>query len=80
MLAIAAAAAILPGCTANEDPTLEISVTEMTLTQEALDNIANTTVSNMRKFASGEPSPETEVCYHCSRKDDCRKERHQKCF
>ena len=38
MLAIAAAAAILPGCTANEDPTLEISVTEMTLTQAGESN------------------------------------------
>lgn len=33
ILAIAAVAAILPGCTTNEDPTLEISITEMTLTQ-----------------------------------------------
>ena len=61
-------------------PNVIVTSHQAFLTQEALDNIANTTVSNMRKFASGEPSPETEVCYHCSRKDDCRKERHQKCF
>ena len=61
-------------------PNVIVTSHQAFLTQEALDNIANTTVSNMRKFASGEPSPETEVCYHCSHKDDCRKERHQKCF
>ena len=28
----------------------------------------------------GEPSPDTEVCYHCERKEACRKTRDQKCF
>ena len=50
------------------------------LTTEALDNIAHTTVTNMQKFFAGELSPDTEVCYHCSRKETCLKERHEKCF
>jgi hypothetical protein len=50
------------------------------LTQEALDNIANTTVHNIQNFFAGGLNPETEVCYHCARKEACRKERHKKCF
>ena len=34
----------------------------------------------LTKEARGEPSPETEVCYHCAREETCRKERNQKCF
>ena len=43
-------------------------------------NIAATTVDNLLKFERGEPSPDTEVCYHCERKETCRKARDQKCF
>ena len=50
------------------------------LTKEALSNIAATTVDNLLKFERGEPSPDTEVCYHCERKEACRKTRDQKCF
>lgn len=50
------------------------------LTQEALQNIAQTTVDNLLKFNEGIPSPETEVCYHCPRVNDCRKKRNEKCF
>ena len=45
------------------------------LTKEALSNIAATTVDNLLKFERGEPSPDTEVCYHCERKETCRKAR-----
>lgn len=61
-------------------PNVIVTSHQAFLTKEALDNIASTTVSNLQKFFSGEGSPDTEVCYHCSRKDDCRKERKQKCF
>ncbi len=61
-------------------PNVIVTSHQAYLTREALDNIANTSVTNMQKFFSGEGSPDTEVCYHCSRKETCRKERHQKCF
>lgn len=61
-------------------PNVIVTSHQAFLTKEALDNIANTTVSNIQKFFAGELNPETEVCYHCSRKEACRKERHQKCF
>ena len=61
-------------------PNVIVTSHQAFLTEEALSNIANTTVDNLVKFSKGIPSPETEVCYHCPRKDDCRKERNQKCF
>lgn len=61
-------------------PNVIVTSHQAFLTNEALDNIANTTISNIRKFFAREPSPDTEVCYHCGRQNDCRKERHKKCF
>ncbi len=61
-------------------PNVIVTSHQAFLTQEALDNIACTTVDNLRKFFSGHGNPATEVCYHCGRQDDCRKERHIKCF
>lgn len=61
-------------------PNVIVTSHQAYLTREALDNIANTTVNNIKTFFAGELNPETEVCYHCARKDTCRKERHVKCF
>ena len=61
-------------------PNVIVTSHQAYLTREALDNIANTTINNIQKFFAGELSPDTEVCYHCSRKETCRKERHKKCF
>lgn len=61
-------------------PNVIVTSHQAFLTKEALDNIANTTVDNIQKFFRGEPNPDTEVCYHCGRQDDCRKERNDKCF
>ena len=61
-------------------PNVIVTSHQAFLTKEALHNIAQTTVENLVKFQKGEPSPDTEVCYHCVRKEACRKERNQKCF
>lgn len=61
-------------------PNVIVTSHQAFLTEEALGNIAETTVDNLVKFFQGIPNPDTEVCYRCPRKDDCRKERHQKCF
>lgn len=61
-------------------PNVIVTSHQAFLTNEALDNIAKTTVSNIQKFFAGEPSPDTEVCYHCGRQEACRKARHIKCF
>ena len=61
-------------------PNVIVTSHQAFLTKEALSNIAATTVDNLLKFERGEPSPDTEVCYHCERKETCRKARDQKCF
>ena len=61
-------------------PNVIVTSHQAYLTKEALDNIAGTTIDNILKFFAGELNSETEVCYHCSRKEACRKERHKKCF
>lgn len=49
------------------------------LTQEALNNIAQTTVENIVSFSKGE-NCENELCYRCGKIDDCKKLRSQGCF
>lgn len=61
-------------------PNVIVTSHQAFLTNEALDNIAHTTVDNLLKFAADKPNPDNEVCYHCDRKDDCRKARHMRCF
>ena len=61
-------------------PNVIVTSHQAFLTEEALSNIAETTVDNLVKFFDGVPNPDTEVCYRCPRKDNCRKERQGKCF
>ena len=61
-------------------PNVIVTSHQAFLTEEALSNIAETTVDNLVKFFDGVPNPDTEVCYRCPRKDDCRRERQEKCF
>ena len=61
-------------------PNVLVTSHQAFLTREALDNIAAATVDNLLKFLRGEPSPETEVCYRCERKADCRRARRRNCF
>lgn len=61
-------------------PNVLVTSHQAFLTNEALDNIANTTVDNLHKFFCGEGNPDTEVCYGCGRQENCRKQRHIKCF
>jgi len=47
-------------------------------TKEALENIARTTLANIRDFFDGKPL-ENEICYRCGR-DVCRKQQVGRCF
>lgn len=49
------------------------------LTNEALENIAETTVKNIRAFFET-GVPENELCYRCGRIEECRRDRCGKCF
>lgn len=61
-------------------PNVIVTSHQAFLTEEALSNIAETTIDNLVKFFADVPNLDREVCYHCSRKNDCQKERHKKCF
>lgn len=45
-------------------PNVIVTSHQAFLTNEALDNIAATTVNNLSRFFSGDPDTSTEVCYH----------------
>lgn len=49
------------------------------LTEEALGNIAQTTVQNIVTFFE-RGICENELCYHCGKVESCRKKRMEKCF
>ena len=44
-------------------PNVIVTSHQAFLTEEALDNIASTTVNNLVRFFQGDPDPSTEVCY-----------------
>ena len=49
------------------------------LTAEALENIAETTLENLRKLEA-EGFCENELCYRCGKMEECAKKRDRKCF
>ena len=61
-------------------PNVLVTSHQAYLTEEALGNIAETTVDNILRFFQGEPDAEREVCYRCEKQADCRKKRQKKCF
>ena len=60
-------------------PNVLVTSHQAFLTQEALDNIAQTTTENLVTFLNQGTCP-NELCYHCGRVDECRKHRLEKCF
>lgn len=49
------------------------------LTEEALGNIAETTVNNINEIISNGKC-QNELCYHCGKSDNCKNHRCEKCF
>lgn len=60
-------------------PNVIVTSHQAFLTEEALANIAETTVSNIVEF-SGNGSCKNELCYHCGKVENCKKTRNAKCF
>ena len=65
-------------------PNVLITSHQAFLTKEALQNIASTTLENIRQFFNDENMP-NEICYQCSEKDlkknnTCNKSKTGKCF
>ena len=50
------------------------------LTEEALNNIAETTVNNILSFFEKDGVCDNELCYRCGNVEHCRKVRKEKCF
>ena len=48
--------------------------------EEALCNIAETTVANIRSYFEKDGICDNELCYRCGNIDHCRKERKERCF
>ncbi len=60
-------------------PNVIVTSHQAFLTNEALSNIAQTTVDNIREFFESGCCG-NELCYHCGKTDDCRQHRLKKCF
>ncbi len=60
-------------------PNVIITSHQAYLTEEALDNIAETTINNIYDYLKGNVS-KNELCYSCDKINDCKKKRAQKCF
>lgn len=60
-------------------PNVIVTSHQAFLTEEALANIAETTVQNLLTFEATGGCP-NELCYHCGKTEDCRRDRRTKCF
>ncbi len=61
-------------------PNVIVTSHQAFLTEEALNNIAETTVNNILSFFNGDGVCENELCYRCGRIEQCSKDRKGKCF
>ena len=60
-------------------PNVIVTSHQAFLTNEALTNIADTTLSNIREFFIKDTCS-NEVCYKCANLANCRQEHDKKCF
>ena len=60
-------------------PNVIVTSHQAYLTNEALDNIASTTIYNLKSYIS-KGYGENELCYGCGKVDECMKNRNKKCF
>ena len=61
-------------------PNVIVTSHQAFLTEEALNNIAETTVNNILSCFNKDGLCENELCYRCGKIEQCRKERKEKCF
>ena len=61
-------------------PNVIVTSHQAFLTNEALNNIADTTVSNIKSYFDNNGLCNNELCYHCGDMEQCRKQRKEKCF
>ena len=61
-------------------PNVIVTSHQAFLTEEALNNIAETTVNNILSCFENDGICDNELCYRCGSIEQCRKERKQRCF
>ena len=61
-------------------PNVIVTSHQAFLTEEALNNIAETTVNNILSYFRNDGICDNELCYRCGKIDECKKERRQRCF
>lgn len=61
-------------------PNVIVTSHQAFLTEEALNNIAETTVGNILSYFENDGICDNELCYRCGNIERCKKERKEKCF
>ena len=61
-------------------PNVIVTSHQAFLTEEALNNIAETTMNNIGSFFAGDGMCDNELCYRCGNIENCKKERRERCF
>ena len=61
-------------------PNVIVTSHQAFLTEEALNNIAETTVNNILSCFEKDGMCDNELCYRCGKIEQCKKERREKCF
>ena len=61
-------------------PNVIVTSHQAFLTEEALNNIADTTVNNIRSYFENDGVCDNELCYRCGNIERCKRERKEKCF
>ena len=61
-------------------PNVIVTSHQAFLTEEALNNIAETTVNNILSCLENDGLCDNELCYRCGNIEHCRKERKERCF
>ena len=61
-------------------PNVIVTSHQAFLTEEALNNIAETTVNNILSYFTNDGICDNELCYRCGNIERCKKERKERCF
>ena len=61
-------------------PNVIVTSHQAFLTEEALNNIAETTIGNILSYFENDGICDNELCYRCGNIERCKKERKEKCF
>lgn len=61
-------------------PNVIVTSHQAFLTDEALNNIAETTINNILSYFNNDGICDNELCYHCGKLEICKKERKERCF